>query len=218
VLFLFMRFRTLLLLCLFAILTGAIFVYPQLPRFFSSQDKLLSLDIQNDYDPSLKIAIFNNRPILIPELILPVTKVLGDSDPNINKRIEVNLTTQTLTTFENDKPITSFITSSGTFDSTPTGVFHIWAKVMSQKMSGGSKELGDYYYFPNVPYILFFYNDQTPKDEGYSIHGAYWHNNFGVPMSRGCINMKTPEAQLIYNWADENTPIIIYGHYQSPAK
>jgi len=81
-------------------------------------------------------------------------------------------------------------------------------------MSGGSKELGTYYYLPNVPYILFFYNDKVEKKTGYSIHGTYWHNNFGTPMSHGCINMKTSEAEIIYNWADPNTMISIHGKYQ----
>jgi lipoprotein-anchoring transpeptidase ErfK/SrfK len=82
-------------------------------------------------------------------------------------------------------------------------------------MSGGSKELGTYYYLPNVPYIMFFYNDQYAKKLGFSIHGAYWHNNFGKPMSHGCINMKPAEAAVIYNWAEVNLPITIYGKYSS---
>ncbi|MCX6727019.1 MAG: L,D-transpeptidase, partial [Candidatus Shapirobacteria bacterium] len=112
-------------------------------------------------------------------------------------------------------PIASFKISSGTYNRTPTGIFHIWTKIRSQKMSGGSKELGDYYYLPNVPYIMFFYNDNVEKRLGFSIHGTYWHNNFGVPMSHGCVNMKTSEAQIMFNWANLDTPIVIYGHYQT---
>jgi hypothetical protein len=69
-------------------------------------------------------------------------------------------------------------------------------------MKGGSKELGTYYDLPNVPYTMFFYNDKVPMMAGYSTHGAYWHNNFGHPMSHGCINMKISEAALLYYWAD----------------
>lgn len=142
--------------------------------------------------------------------------ILGDSDTSSTKRIEVNLTTQTLSAFENDRLVFTYLISSGTWNRTPTGIFKIWAKVRSQKMSGGSKELGTYYYLPNVPYILFFYNENIPKKVGYSIHGTYWHSNFGTPMSHGCINMKTPEAEQIYNFADKDTPIIIYGKYTYP--
>ena len=142
--------------------------------------------------------------------------VLGDTValPNDTvRRIEVDLTTQRLYGFENNQKVFDFTISSGTWNRTPTGTFKVWAKVRSQKMSGGSKELGTYYYLPNVPYILFFYNDKTAKKMGYSLHGTYWHNNFGVPMSHGCINMRTPDVAQIFSWAEVGTTITIYGKY-----
>ena len=66
-------------------------------------------------------------------------------------------------------------------------------------MSGGSGS--DYYNLPNVPYVMFFANDEVAKSRGYSFHGAYWHNNFGHPMSHGCINMRTEEAKWLFLWA-----------------
>ena len=69
-------------------------------------------------------------------------------------------------------------------------------------MSGGSVALRTYYYLPNVPYVMFFENDQVAGSRGFSIHGTYWHNNFGHPMSHGCVNMKTSEAKLIYHWTN----------------
>jgi lipoprotein-anchoring transpeptidase ErfK/SrfK len=41
--------------------------------------------------------------------------------------------------------------------------------------------------------------------KGYGIHGTYWHNNFGVPMSHGCVNMRTSDAGWLYYWASEGT-------------
>ena len=184
-----------------------------LASLFSFQTPLPSINIHDDYDPNQKIAIFNNQEIPIPTPKFTIPQVLGDTTIISNKRIEVDLTTQTLTAFENDNPVGSFLISSGKWDRTPIGTYNIWIKIKSQKMSGGSKELGTYYYLPNVPYIMFFYNDNVAKKLGYSIHGTYWHNNFGTPMSHGCINMKTSDAQVIYNWADENTPITIFGKY-----
>lgn len=92
-------------------------------------------------------------------------------------------------------------------------------------MKGGSREKGTYYDLPNVQWTMFFYNKDIPKSRGYGIHSAYWHNNFGHPMSHGCINMRTEDAKLLYDWASpvstgfstlatpENpgTPITIYG-------
>jgi len=159
--------------------------------------------------------IYNNREIKIPNEEIKKSlegEVLADNSENkSNKKIEVDLSKQKLYGYENGQKIFEFLISSGTWNRTPTGTFKIWAKVKSQKMSGGSKELGTYFYLPNVPYIMFFYNDQTPKQMGYGIHGTYWHNQFGKPMSHGCINMKTEEAKLLYEWADMETPIEIYG-------
>ena len=66
-------------------------------------------------------------------------------------------------------------------------------------MTGGSKELGTYYYLPNVPSNMFFY-------KGYAIHGAYWHNNFGHPMSHGCVNSPLSSVTQLFEWAGPVVP------------
>lgn len=152
------------------------------------------------------------------------TRVLGES--NSSKRIEVDLTNQKLYAFEDNQKIYDFLISSGKWGKTPTGTFTIWGKFRYTKMEGGRKELNTYYYLPNVPFVMFFANDKIPAYRGFGIHGTYWHSNFGHPMSHGCINMKTEEAGLIYNWVnpdlgqnksgratEENpgTQVIIYG-------
>ena len=82
-------------------------------------------------------------------------------------------------------------------------------------MVGGSRALGTYYDLPNVPHIMYFYNENTPKWKGYGIHGAYWHNNFGHPKSHGCVNLQLGDAELLFNWAEVGTRVIIYG--QTPS-
>jgi lipoprotein-anchoring transpeptidase ErfK/SrfK len=165
-----------------------------------------------DYDPWATTGIFNNEKVVVPEIDF---RVLGETTAktNLNKTIEVDLTNQKVYTYESGVKIKEYTISSGTWGRTPNGNFSIWAKLRSHKMEGGSKANGDYYYLPNVPYILFFYNDQYPKKSGFSLHGTYWHNNFGVPMSHGCINMKTKEAAELYSWAEIGTPVTIYGKY-----
>lgn len=167
---------------------------------------------------ALILGFFNSQFVYVDQFD---AQVLGDTItlPNSNnKRIEVDLTTQRLYGFENDQNIFDFPVSSGTYNRTPNGTFYIWARVKSQKMSGGSKELGNYYYLPGVPNILFFYNDDIKKQQGFSIHGAYWHNNFGVPMSHGCLNMSIPDSLTVFNWAEIGTPITIYGRYSPLSK
>jgi lipoprotein-anchoring transpeptidase ErfK/SrfK len=80
---------------------------------------------------------------------------------------------------------------------TVTGSYRIYAKYASSTMSGPG------YYLPNVPYAMYFYR-------GYSIHGTYWHSNFGHPMSHGCVNMLTSEAQWLYNWASVGTLVKVH--------
>jgi lipoprotein-anchoring transpeptidase ErfK/SrfK len=145
-----------------------------------------------------------------------------------DKRIEVDLTNQKVYAYEGNTKIFDFIVSTGKWGPTPTGTFYIWAKVKSQLMEGGSVADNTYYYLPNVPYVQFFYNDQVDKSMGYSFHGAYWHNNFGHPMSHGCINMRIEDAQKLYDWtnpvvtdpnawstlasdSDPGTEVVIYG-------
>lgn len=123
----------------------------------------------------------------------------------INKRVEIDLTNQRLYAYEGDTLIYNFIISSGKpWWATPTGTFKPWTKITSQRMRGGSKFYGTYYDLPNVPHVVYFYKD-------YAIHGAYWHNNFGTPMSHGCVNLTIPDSQKLFNWIEYSTPITIYG-------
>lgn len=205
------------LVVLFLFFSVAIISRPYWPQLFSKQDKINPEKIIDTYTEKPEIAFFNNKEIKIPIDLLENennnSNVLGD-EYNGNKRIEVDLTKQQMYAYEGEQLVYSFLISSGLWDRTPTGTFKIWIKIRSQKMSGGSKELGTYYYLPNVPYIMFFYNDKIAKKTGYSLHGTYWHNNFGMPMSHGCINMKTSEIAQVYSWAEVGIPVIIYGKYQ----
>ena len=126
--------------------------------------------------------------------------VLGTTTADgAEKWIDVNLTTEQLTAYEGNKVVMQFPISSGKWAPTPVGTFNIWIKTRSQSMVGGSQELGTYYNLPNVPDNMFFFS-------GYAIHGAYWHNNFGHPMSHGCVNEPLANAHQIFEWAGPVVP------------
>ena len=113
--------------------------------------------------------------------------------PDEERWIRVDLSEQIVVAYEGKKPVRAFIISSG-LSRTPTvtGEFRIITKVSSQTMSGGS---GAYaYYLPGVKWVQYFYRD-------YGFHGTYWHNNFGQPMSHGCINMTNADAKWLFDWA-----------------
>lgn len=126
------------------------------------------------------------------------SNVLGQSTEE--KWIEVDLSSQTLYAHEGEKTVYTFPVSSGLpWLPTITGEFHVWAKLLSQRMTGGSKADGTYYDLPNVPYIMYFHN-------GFGIHGTYWHHDFGHPRSHGCVNMSIPDAKTLFYWANPPLP------------
>ncbi len=123
--------------------------------------------------------------------------------PFEKKRIEVNLTTQMLTAYENEKVLLETNISSGIntprkdpkalSTKTPSGEFHILSKYPSKHMGNGNLfATPDDYELPGVPWTCFF------DERGYAFHGTYWHDNFGAPMSRGCVNMRIDEAKWLF--------------------
>lgn len=111
------------------------------------------------------------------------------------KQIVVKLSTQRVYAYENGQLMREFVVSTG-LPATPTvtGDYSIYVKYDAQRMSGPGYDL------PNVPWVMYFY-------KGYGLHGTYWHNNFGQPMSHGCVNMRTPEAEWLYAWAPIGTAV-----------
>ncbi len=111
------------------------------------------------------------------------------------KQIVVVLAQQRVYAFENGQLLRQFVVSTG-LPATPTvqGDYAVYLKYDAQRMAGPGYDL------PGVPWVMYFY-------QGYALHGTYWHNNFGQPMSHGCVNMRTPEAEWLYGWAPVGTPV-----------
>lgn len=121
------------------------------------------------------------------------------------KRIEVVIATQTLTAYEGDNIVLQTKISSGLPDygardgevstNTPRGEFNVYSKMPSKHMGDGNLTSDpEAYELPGVPWATFF------APHGVAFHGTYWHDNYGVPMSHGCINMKPEEAQWVFRW------------------
>lgn len=113
--------------------------------------------------------------------------------------VEINLSQQMLYAWEGETLVGSFVVSTGTWQTpTVTGTYRVYARFKYKDMSGPG------YYLPNVPNTMFFY-------QGYAIHGTYWHNNFGTPMSHGCVNMTIPDSEWLFDWAPSN--LLVNVHY-----
>jgi hypothetical protein len=111
------------------------------------------------------------------------------------KWVAINLAEQTLAAYEGDRMVFATLVSTGLpWWQTPEGLFRIWAKVRVGKMTGGSVEGGNYYYLEDVPWTMYFYRN-------YGLHAAYWHDAFGYPRSRGCVNLSPSDARWLFDWA-----------------
>lgn len=171
----------------------------------ASEEYVRFIQSQNgNYDYTAKKAVYLNTEIALPSEAVAANynSVLAvQAPPDDNKWIEINLTNQTLYTHEGNSVTHAYLVSTGLYGRTPTGTYRTYTKLRYTRMSGGSGS--SYYNLPNVPFTMYFY-------KGYGIHGTYWHSNFGHPMSHGCINMRTSEAEVVYNWAPVGTKVVIH--------
>jgi len=153
---------------------------------------VMAMDIIADTPTSVYVP-----PTNAPNAPPPPAVVAGDGNGGA-RWIDVNLSTQSVYAYEGNTVVNSFIVSTGTaLHPTVTGKFKIWIKLKSTTMTGPG------YYLPNVPYVMYFY-------KGYGLHGTYWHHNFGTPMSHGCVNLETSDAEWLYNWASEGTVVNVH--------
>ncbi len=116
--------------------------------------------------------------------------------------VDVNLTLQTLTAYQGKSPVFQTIISSGRPPYyTVTGQFRVYYRLEEQTMDG--RGLGFDYVTPGVPHVQYFYGN-------FAIHGAYWHNDFGTPVSHGCVNVTPADAEWLYNWMEYGTLVNVH--------
>jgi lipoprotein-anchoring transpeptidase ErfK/SrfK len=200
--------RKYVFLILIPLLIGIFSGLSHLSYGYGSQDPVNPNTLTGAYDSTHTVGTYFGQTVYAPNSVADSglsPRVLGTN--SANKRIEVDLTNQHLYAFEGNAKVYDFLISSGKWYPTPTGEFAIWIKLRYTKMEGGNRARGTYYNLPNVPYTMFFAGGAIPQSAGFGIHGAYWHNNFGHPMSHGCVNMKTAEAGILYAWADPDTSV-----------
>lgn len=135
------------------------------------------------------------RPITSDEME-PVSSEVND------KRVIVSVTDQTLSCFEGGREVYFCTVSTGAqFNAvgervdewaTPIGAHPVWRKLVSLHMSGGTT--GGGYDLPGIGWTTLFVGN------GVAIHSTFWHNNFGVPMSHGCVNARPADAKWVFRW------------------
>jgi L,D-transpeptidase catalytic domain len=121
------------------------------------------------------------------------------------KEIVVSIGRQTLWAYEDGQLVTETLVSTGTAEipetTTPIGDYSVLTKYVTDTMDGTIND--EDYLVPDVPWVMYFDN------QGNALHGTYWHNNFGTPMSHGCINLPLDIAEFLFSWAPEGTAVSI---------
>lgn len=135
---------------------------------------------------------------------LEIKKGYNPIDPRplkLEKKILVDLKAQRLSYYLSHVRLGEFPISSGTKKwPTPAGEYKILAKKPTVNYGGPG------YNYPNTKWNLMF---KRGKSFNFYIHGAYWHNKFGQPMSHGCVNVSYKNMPRLYNWAEVGTRVVI---------
>jgi lipoprotein-anchoring transpeptidase ErfK/SrfK len=160
-----------------------------------------TLRISSDKEPAQEWVLAKN--VVRPRVSRPPFTL--DERSSKEKWIDVDASTQTLVAYEGEVPIFATLVStgkgaSGTDSATPLGIFRIWAKLISSRMTNVDK--GDdepAYWLDDVPHVQFF-------DRGYGIHGAFWHGQFGKRRSHGCVNVSLADAEWLFNFSGPRMP------------
>lgn len=161
------------------------------------------------------------HPLLYPERIVGDWYVAADlvhefSDdgdhvvvkgkvPTTTKRIVVDVSEEKLYAYDGNALFMEESISTG-LELTPTarGTFSVFKMTPSRFMQGPIPGVSDQVYdLPGVPWDLYFNAD------GSVIHGAYWHDHFGIPWSHGCVNLPVEKAKELYLWADIGMPVTV---------
>jgi hypothetical protein len=130
--------------------------------------------------------------------------------------VDVDLPSQTLVVFEGRTPIYATLVSTGKSSklkdkdhSTPIGQWRIREKHVTTTMDGDGTAAGDQpYSIEDVPFVMYF-------NKSYAIHGAFWHRNYGVQMSHGCLNLSPLDAKAVFLKTEPNLPAQWHGAWSS---
>jgi hypothetical protein len=117
--------------------------------------------------------------------------------PDAERWIEIDISDQRLIAWENGEIRFDYTVSTGKpgFRTLP-GTFNVYRKYEETRMRGYD------YDTPDVPWTMYY-------SGGFAIHGAYWHDDFGTPVSHGCVNLPVDQAKALYEWADMGITVVV---------
>lgn len=177
-------------------------------RVFEAFGKAMNVNFfpyENDFHGGVNVAAANIfKSGREKEIVTMPGRKTIEGRGDLYKYIEVDVSEQTLRAYLGGKKVNEFLVSTGTYKyPTPLGDFRIYWKLKSDRMRFEyGPDHPDNYDLPNVPNVLYFF-------EGYSLHGTYWHNNFGNRMSHGCVNLPLDQAAWMFDWANYGDMVLV---------
>jgi lipoprotein-anchoring transpeptidase ErfK/SrfK len=119
--------------------------------------------------------------------------------------IAVDTYEQSLGVYRGGQLMFATLVSSGSrYFPTPPGTFSVWAKFTHGRMTGAYfDDRRDYYFLEDVPWIMYYDGDRA-------LHGAYWHDNFGIRASHGCVNLSPRDAHWLFDFVGIGTAVVVF--------
>lgn len=107
--------------------------------------------------------------------------------------VHVDVSSQTLVMYRGATPFYATLVSSGLEGhDTPEGEFTIHRKMVTDTMADPGSDLGDdRYRIEDVPWTQYF-------EGSIALHGAFWHAQYGIIHSHGCVNMSPADARFVF--------------------
>ena len=117
--------------------------------------------------------------------------------------IDVDLRTQTLVAYRGDLPVFATLVATGvgvdgTAFATPKGLRPIRAKLLAATMDNLEHTGVVPYSYEEVPFTQYIGR--------VALHGAFWHDQFGIPRSHGCINLSLADAEWLFAFTKPSLP------------
>ena len=181
--------------------------------YYSSVFKILETvtgaDGQPWYSVGMETQITMFAPAAAFRVIQPeeLTAISPEVDP-AEKTMVVYLAEQAVSAFDGKREVYRLRISSGAnyfgedgvtlLNGTPQGAHNIWSKRISRHMQGGTIDAG--YDVPGVGWVGYF------SGNGAALHSTYWHNDYGIPKSHGCLNCRPEDAKWLFRWSAPHVP------------
>lgn len=175
-----------------------------------AQDKPLPFSGSTDWWYQIEDESFPGKYFVPASHLRPIGQAeFTPLSPNIDpqeKKLVVNLKAQMLHAYERDVEVFNCRTATGTYfkdvetgemkDYTTTpGNWNVFRKTPSQHMYGGAVGDDESFDLPGIPWVSYF------TTSGIAVHGTYWHNDYGIPRSHGCVNVTSENSKWVWRWS-----------------